>query len=114
MSSDYPTLDEQYGPGAEQADAEAQDDVVTELQEAIDSPSEYNHRYWAEIAGRAVKRLGRRCVWTQEQDYPVYYAGCKDSEAFHLAPGLDLYPYCHWCGGLIEIGSAHSGDCDAR
>ncbi len=60
MSRDYPTLDEQYGPGAEQADAEAQDDVATELQEAIDSPSEYNHRYWTEIAGRAVEKLQRR------------------------------------------------------
>lgn len=42
MSRDYPTLDEQYGPGAEQADAEAQDDVAAELQEAIDSRS-YDH-----------------------------------------------------------------------
>lgn len=53
---------------------------------------------------------GRRCVWVQEQDYPVYYAGCKENEEFHLAPGMDLYPYCHWCGGLIEIGSAVQGE----
>jgi hypothetical protein len=59
MSRDYPTLDEQYGPGAEQADAEAQDDVATELQEAIDSRTEYNHRYWTEVAGRAVEKLHR-------------------------------------------------------
>lgn len=59
MSRDYPTLDEQYGPGAEQADAEAQDDVATELQEAIDSPSGYNHRYWTEIAGRAIEKIQR-------------------------------------------------------
>lgn len=59
MSRDYPTLDEQYGLGAEQADAEAQDDVAAELQEAIDSPSEYNHRYWTEIAARAVKKIQR-------------------------------------------------------
>jgi hypothetical protein len=43
------------------------------------------------------------CIWVQEQDYPVYYAGCKENEEFHLAPGMDLYPHCHWCGGLIEI-----------
>jgi hypothetical protein len=60
MSRDAPNLDEQYGPGAERADAEAQDDVATELQEAIDSPSEYNHRYWAEVAGRAVEKLQRQ------------------------------------------------------
>lgn len=59
MSRDYPTLDEQYGPGAEQADAEAQDDVVTELQEAIDSRTGYNHRYWTEVATRAVEKLQR-------------------------------------------------------
>jgi hypothetical protein len=59
MSRDYPTLDEQYGPGAEQADAEAQDDVATELQEAIDSRAEYNHRYWTEVATRAVEKLHR-------------------------------------------------------
>lgn len=57
MSRDYPTLDEQYGPGAEQADAEAQDDVAAELQEAIDSRTEYNHRYWTEIATRAVEKI---------------------------------------------------------
>jgi predicted transcriptional regulator len=60
VSRDSPTLDEQYGPGAEQADAEAEDDVATELQEAIDSPSEYNHRYWTELAGRAVEKLQRQ------------------------------------------------------
>lgn len=54
----------------------------------------------------ADKQLRRHCVWVQEQDYPVYYAGCKENDEFHLAPGMDLYPYCHWCGGLIEIGSA--------
>ncbi len=52
-------MDEQYGPGAEQADAKAQDDVATELQEAIDSPSEYNHRYWCELATRAVEKIRR-------------------------------------------------------
>jgi hypothetical protein len=59
MSRDYPSLDEQYGPGAEQADAEAQDDIATELQEAIDSRSEYNHRYWCELATRAVEKIRR-------------------------------------------------------
>jgi len=52
-------LDEQYGIGAEQADAEAQDDIVAEIQEAIDSTAEYSHRYWSEIAVRAVARLAK-------------------------------------------------------
>jgi hypothetical protein len=57
MSRDYPTLDEQYGIGAEQADAEATADTIADLQEAIDSSSEYNHRYWRELAQRAITAL---------------------------------------------------------
>jgi hypothetical protein len=89
MSRDYPTLDEQYGPGAEQADAEAQDDVATELQEAIDSSSEYNHRYWTEVAGRAVDKLrrleGAHNILSDIADYPMNLALPESMRARILA-----------------------------
>lgn len=117
MSRDYPTLDEQYGPGAERADAEAQDDIVADLEEAIASPSEYNHRYWCELADRAVEKLNRppgRCECDAfnnavNEEAVVWDAAGEEETGVWTIGGVETINFCPFCGRLVPM-TAHSGE----
>jgi hypothetical protein len=55
----------------------------------------------------------RTCNWEQEQDYPVFYPACQEGrEEFNLTPGLDLWPFCPWCGGRVSV--VHTDDTAAE
>jgi hypothetical protein len=43
----------------------------------------------------------RYCEWTEIQEDSRIYNTCQDE--FHLTEGLDLYPYCPFCGGTIKV-----------
>lgn len=44
----------------------------------------------------------RICRWSEIEPGSGVYNTCTDEE-FHLTEGLDLYPYCQWCGGTIRV-----------
>jgi hypothetical protein len=43
------------------------------------------------------------CEWSEIEPGTGVYNTCTNGEEFHLYDGLDLWPYCHWCGGKIEV-----------
>lgn len=45
----------------------------------------------------------KTCNWSEIEPDAGIYNTCKDGEEFHLTPGLDLYPFCMWCGGRIVV-----------
>jgi hypothetical protein len=45
----------------------------------------------------------RFCEWSEIEPGSEIYNTCREGEEFHLTPGLDLYPYCMWCGGTIKV-----------
>lgn len=45
----------------------------------------------------------RKCEWSEIEDGSGVYNTCMDGEEFHLTEGMELYPFCHWCGGRIKV-----------
>jgi hypothetical protein len=58
------------------------------------------------------RRAARVCEWTEIQADSDIYNTCVEGQEFHLTPGYELYPFCHWCGGKIVVvdDSANDGD----
>ena len=50
-------------------------------------------------------RKRRRCEWTPIEEGVEVYNTCVEGEEFHLTPGLDLWPFCPYCGGRIAVVS---------
>lgn len=46
---------------------------------------------------------GATCKWTEIEEGTGKFNTCKPGESFHLSQGMDLYPFCHWCGREIEV-----------
>jgi hypothetical protein len=57
-------------------------------------------------------RVNRICEWTPIEDgCTVYNVGCQDGhEEFHLTEGLDLWPFCPWCGGKVSVVEGFESD----
>jgi hypothetical protein len=51
----------------------------------------------------ACSRLNPVCEWSPIEDGSTTYNTCKDGEEFHLTEGLELYPFCQWCGRRVEV-----------
>jgi hypothetical protein len=51
----------------------------------------------------ACDRLKPTCEWSEIEEGSGIYNTCKEGEEFHLTEGLDLYPFCQWCGGRIKV-----------
>lgn len=52
----------------------------------------------------AHETLKRRvCEWSEIEEGTGKFNTCKPGESFHLTQGMDLYPFCHWCGLKIEV-----------
>ena len=45
----------------------------------------------------------RKCEWSEIEDDSGIYNTCMSGEEFHLTQGMELYPFCHWCGGRIKV-----------
>jgi hypothetical protein len=45
----------------------------------------------------------RVCEWSEIEEGTGKFNTCKPGESFHLTQGMDLYPFCHWCGLEIEV-----------
>jgi hypothetical protein len=43
------------------------------------------------------------CDWSEIEADSGIYNTCREGEEFHLTEGLELYPFCHWCGGKIRV-----------
>jgi len=43
------------------------------------------------------------CDWYPIEKDSTIYNTCKEGEEFHLTPGMELWPYCHLCGGKIQV-----------
>jgi hypothetical protein len=43
------------------------------------------------------------CDWYPIEKDSNIYNTCKEGEEFHLTEGMELWPYCHLCGGKIEV-----------
>ena len=41
------------------------------------------------------------CKWTEIEPDSRIYNTCQEGEEFHLDQGMELYPFCMWCGGKI-------------
>lgn len=55
----------------------------------------------------------RFCDWSEIESDSGIYNTCKEGEEFHLTPELDLWPYCHLCGGRIRVVELPA-DCSCR
>lgn len=60
-----------------------------------------------DACGRLTRSMSRRrvCKWIEVTEGSGLYNTCTDGEEFQLKEGFELYPFCHWCGGLIKVGS---------
>ena len=73
------------------------------------APEDWLQDEVATAADADVKTAGH-CVWTPIEDgVPIYNPGCPDGEEFHLTDGLDLYPFCPYCGDSIETAAPGVG-----
>jgi hypothetical protein len=43
------------------------------------------------------------CEWLEIEEGSGIYNTCKEGYEFHLSEGLELWPFCHWCGGSIKV-----------
>lgn len=65
---------------------------------------DYRQRGLGAVLAAAERRMPRRyCEWSEIEPSSGIYNTCEEGEEFHLTPGLDLYPYCQWCGGKIKV-----------
>lgn len=55
---------------------------------------------------------GRKCEWSEIEDDSGVYNTCREGEEFHLTEGLELYPFCHWCGGRIKVVRVSESESD--
>lgn len=59
----------------------------------------------AVVAARGSNETLKRrvCEWSEIEEGIGKFNTCKPGESFHLTQGMDLYPFCHWCGLEIEV-----------
>lgn len=59
----------------------------------------------AVVAARGSNETLKRrvCEWSEIEEGTGKFNTCKPGESFHLTQGMDLYPFCHWCGLKIEV-----------
>lgn len=60
--------------------------------------------------------LFKSCGWSLiEKDSNVYNVGCQQGEEYHLTEGYELYKFCQWCGGQIDVFELDDDDdsCEA-
>lgn len=43
------------------------------------------------------------CNWSEIEPESGVYNTCQEGEEFHLDQGMELYPFCQWCGGRIKV-----------
>lgn len=51
---------------------------------------------------------GNICIWSEIEEGVKVYNTCKEGEEFHLTEGLELYPFCQWCGQPVVVESSVS------
>lgn len=59
-------------------------------------------------------RRKRVCEWSEIEEGSSIYNTCREGEEFHLSEGMDLWPRCHWCGGLIKVVALDDGPVQRR
>jgi hypothetical protein len=79
----------------EHGDEKATSDAITHIYTLRQGIEELN----------AMLRQQPVCEWSPIEDGSTTYNTCKDGEEFHLTEGLELYPFCQWCGRPIEVTS---------
>lgn len=89
-------------------------DIIDRLLDgtADDDLTSIDMEYWIPVHDR-IRALVRKsspepaaertCEWSQTYDWSGQYNTCKEGEEWHLPDGLELFPYCHYCGGKIVI-----------
>ena len=55
-------------------------------------------------------REERRCVWTDYDGSQDFDTACGEKHS--ILPGLELYDYCPFCGGLVEQQDACEQELD--
>jgi hypothetical protein len=43
------------------------------------------------------------CEWSEIEPGSNIFNTCKEGDEFYLNEGMDLWPFCHWCGLKIEV-----------
>jgi hypothetical protein len=56
-----------------------------------------------DACGRLTGQLKPVCEWTEIEAGSGIYNTCKEGEEWHVPEGLELYPFCHWCGYGIKV-----------
>jgi len=70
------------------------------------NPASDNRKHCPEKArGEPVTKV---CKWTEADTIELLYLTDCGHE-YHRDPSLDLYDFCRWCGGMVEVVSAENG-----
>lgn len=56
-----------------------------------------------DACGRLTGKLKPVCEWSEIEEGSGIYNTCKEGEEFHLTEGMELWPFCHWCGNSIKV-----------
>lgn len=56
-----------------------------------------------DACGRLNGQLKPVCEWSAIEDGCGIYNTCKEGEEWYVPQGLELFPFCHWCGNRIQV-----------